>query len=64
MIHYIKIIVGSFLFATMIVVINNSIRYFIIGEFTSIINIRSVILFSIAFIISMLTTIGEGNKTS
>ncbi len=62
--RYIKIIVGSLLFATIIVSINRVIGYFMIGEFGNILNIRSIILFTIVFIICIGTTMVEGNKNN
>lgn len=62
--HYVKIIVGSLLFAAIIVSINRVIGFFITGEFGSIMTIRSIILFTIVFIISGVTTMAEGSRAS
>ena len=64
MTHYIKIIVGSLLFASIIVSINRVIGYFITGELGNLFNIRSIILFTIVFIISAVTTIAEESRAS
>ena len=61
---YPKIIIGSFLFAIIIVSINRVIGYFITGEFGSILNMRSIILFTIVFIICVGTTMVEESKTN
>ncbi|WP_342510766.1 hypothetical protein MKY34_11760 [Sporosarcina sp. FSL K6-1522] len=62
MTHYVKIIVGSLLFATIIVSINRVIGYFITGEFGNLLNVRSIILFTIVFTISAVTTMAEGSR--